>query len=355
MLIVVALGGNALLRRGEPADAKTQRANVELAAEALADLAHEHTLVITHGNGPQIGLLALQADAYTGTAPYPLDVLGAESEGMVGYLLEQALRGRMPERQTATLLTQVIVDGEDPAFAHPSKPIGAMYDYATAQRLASERGWSVAADGDGWRRVVPSPAPQEIVELQTIRTLVEAGVLVICAGGGGIPVIASAGGALHGVQGVIDKDRCAALLARELDADALLLLTDVAAVQRNYGTDHAEALADVSVAEIDPQAFAEGSMRPKVQAACSFASETGRLAAIGALADAGEILAGARGTRIHANPPIGETESAIDDLVDRTAQLAEQEHRLVRLVRRAQRPVFGWRTGREKATTGRRA
>jgi carbamate kinase len=355
MLIVVALGGNALLRRGQPADAQTQRENVEVAAEALSELALEHSLVITHGNGPQIGLLALQADAYTGTAPYPLDVLGAESEGMVGYLLEQALRGRMPERQTATLLTQVLVDPADPAFAHPSKPIGPMYDYATAQRLASGRGWSVAADGEGWRRVVPSPAPREIVELQTIRTLVDAGVLVVCAGGGGIPVIASASGALHGVQGVIDKDHSAALLARELHADALLLLTDVPCVQRDYGSDHAEALSDVLVAELDPQAFAEGSMRPKVQAACSFASETGHVAAIGALADAAQILGGNRGTRIHPNPPIAETEAAVRRLVDRTERLGEQERLLVRLARRAQRPVFGWRASREKAESGPRA
>lgn len=301
MLIVVALGGNALLRRGEPADAQTQRRNVEVAAEALSELAREHSLVIVHGNGPQIGLLALQAESYAATAPYPLDVLGAESEGMIGYMLEQALRGRMPERQIATLLTQVIVSPVDASFAHPSKPIGPMYERETAQRLASERDWSVAADGAGWRRVVASPEPREIVELQTIRTLVDAGVLVVCAGGGGIPVTVSPGGALHGVQAVIDKDQTAALLARELGADALLMLTDVPCVERDFGTENAQPIAEAFAEELDPQSFAEGSMRPKIQAACAFAKETGGLAAIGELADAAQILAGSRGTRVRAN------------------------------------------------------
>ncbi len=298
MLVVAALGGNALLRRGEPADAETQRKNVKVAVDALAALASHHRLVVTHGNGPQVGLLALQAEAYRDVEPYPLDLLGAETEGMIGYLLEQSLRSRLPDTQTATLLTQVIVDPQDPAFARPSKPIGPMYDKATADRLARERHWTVAPDGDGWRRVVACPEPQRIVELSTIRTLVDAGVLVVCVGGGGIPVTVDERGALHGVEAVIDKDRSAELLARELGADALLLLTDVPCVERGHGTSLAHPIREVSTRELDPQDFAGGSMRPKIEAACRFATETGKLAAIGALADASAILAGRAGTRV---------------------------------------------------------
>jgi carbamate kinase len=301
VLIVAALGGNALLRRGEPADAETQRGNISAAVEALAQIATRHRLVVTHGNGPQVGLLALQAESYAQLSPYPLDVLGAESEGMIGYLLEQGLTNRLPGTPAATLLTQVVVDREDSAFQHPSKPIGPIYDRATAQRLARERGWTVAPDGARWRRVVPSPEPQRIVELQTIRTLVDAGVLVVCVGGGGIPV-AVEDGALRGVEAVIDKDRSAALLARELDADALLLLTDVPYVERNHGTTLAQPIHEASARDLDLADFAEGSMRPKVEAACWFVTETGKLAAIGALGDAGAILHGRAGTRIKAVP-----------------------------------------------------
>jgi len=298
MLVVVALGGNALLRRGEPADDAHQRRNVALAVDAIAQLAERHRVVVTHGNGPQVGLLALQGDAYPQVAPYPLDVLGAESEGMIGYLLEQGLGNRLPATQIATLLTQVVVDAGDPAFAAPSKPIGPVYDRETAARLAGERKWTVAPDGERWRRVVASPAPQRIVELRTIRTLVDAGVLVVCVGGGGIPVVVDARGALHGVEAVIDKDHSAALLASELDADALLLLTDVPYVERGYATAHAQPIREASARELDPSAFDAGSMRPKIEAACRFASETGRIAAIGALSDAAAILAGRAGTHI---------------------------------------------------------
>jgi carbamate kinase len=300
MLIVAALGGNALLRRGEPADAQTQRGNVAVALDALTELAGEHRVVVTHGNGPQVGLLALQAEAYAQVAPYPLDVLGAESEGMIGYLLEQGLASRLPETPTATLLTQVIVDEHDPSFQHPSKPIGPIYDRATAERLGRERNWSVAPDGEHWRRVVPSPEPQAIVELQTIRILVDAGVLVVCVGGGGIPVTLDEHRALHGVEAVIDKDRSAALLARELGADALLLLTDVPYVERGHATAAAQPIHEASAGELDLDEFAAGSMRPKLEAACRFAVDTGRFAAIGALADAAAILAGEAGTRITA-------------------------------------------------------
>lgn len=299
MRIVAALGGNALLRRNEPADVSHQRRNVRAAIEAIAELASEHELVITHGNGPQVGLLALQAEANPSLAAYPLDVLGAESEGMIGYLLEQELGNALPGRRVATLLTQVIVEREDPAFAHPSKPIGPVYDRVTAQRLAATRGWSIARDGEYYRRVVPSPEPRAIVELAALRLLVDAGVLVICVGGGGIPVLVD-GGRLRGVEAVVDKDLSAALLARTLDADALLLLTDVDAVYSGWGTPGSRPLRRVSCAELGGMAFDPGSMAPKVDAACRFAQTTGRLAAIGSLGDAAGIVRGERGTRVTA-------------------------------------------------------
>lgn len=298
MRLVVALGGNALLRRGEQADAENQRRNVAVAVEQLGRLAEHHSLLVTHGNGPQVGLLALQSAAYPQVEPYPLDVLGAESEGMIGYLLEQSLGNRLPDAQTATLLTQVVVDAGDRAFQHPDKPVGPIYDRETAERLARERGWSIAPDGEHWRRVVASPQPQRIVELQTIRLLVESGVLVVCVGGGGIPVTVDEHGALHGVEAVVDKDRSAALLARELGADALLLLTDVEYVERDHATERARPIRQVSIGELDPSEFAGGSMRPKIEAARRFVAETGHMAAIGALAQADAILAGRSGTRI---------------------------------------------------------
>src|SRR4051812_4412635 len=301
MLIVVALGGNALLRRGQPADYAAQRANVATAVDAVAELAREHDVVVTHGNGPQVGLLALQGEAYADVEPYPLDVLGAESDGMIGYLLDQALVNRLAgTRQVATLLTQLIVDPDDPAFARPEKFIGPVYDDAEAHRLAAERGWTIAADGRFWRRVVPSPEPRAIVELGTIKLLVDAGVLVVCVGGGGIPVAVDRDGCLRGVEAVVDKDRAAALLAEGLGADALLMLTDVAAVELGFGTPAARALGDVDVEELGALWFPSGSMGPKVDAACRFAERTGGIAAIGALEDAAAILRGERGTRVRA-------------------------------------------------------
>jgi carbamate kinase len=302
MRVVVALGGNALLRRGEAADARTQRRNITVAVEALAELARSHELVITHGNGPQVGLLALQSDAYHDVPPYPLDVLGAETEGMIGYLLDQELVNALGSRPVATLLTQVIVDAGDPAFGAPTKFIGPVYAKERAEQLAAARGWSIAADGEHWRRVVPSPEPRGIVELSTIRLLVERGVLVVCVGGGGIPVVVDRDGRLHGVEGVVDKDLAAALLAEGVGADALLMLTDVDGVQVNWGTPEARRLREVGVAELAGMTFAAGSMGPKVQAARRFAERTGRLAAIGSLADAAEILRGGRGTRVHGAP-----------------------------------------------------
>ncbi len=298
MLIVVALGGNALLRRGRPLDVDEQRENVEVAVAAIAELAGEHQVVVTHGNGPQVGLLALQSEAYRDVAAYPLDVLDAESEGMVGYLLDQALVNACPGLDVATLLTQVLVDAADPAFLHPTKPIGPTYSEADATRLAGERGWTVAPDGDAWRRVVATPEPIDVVELRTIELLVESGVLVVCVGGGGIPVVLDGNGALHGVEAVVDKDRGAALLAGLLGADALLLLTDVPAAFVDWGTPAARAVRSATPEALAALPFPAGSMGPKVEAACRFAAGTGGFAAIGALRDAGAVLRGEAGTRV---------------------------------------------------------
>ena len=300
MRIVVALGGNALLRRGEPAEAAVQRRNVEIAARAVAEVAAEHQVVLTHGNGPQVGLLALQSEAFRGVGAYPLDVLGAESEGMIGYLLELALSHELHGRDVATLLTQVVVDPADPAFASPTKPVGPVYAEAEARRLASERGWTVAPDGPHFRRVVPSPEPQDIVEIRTIQLLVDAGVVVICVGGGGIPVVVDEAGGLRGVEAVIDKDLSAALLARLLHADFLLMLTDVAAVERDWGTPAAEPIRRTTVAELRALELAAGSMGPKVEAACRFVEAARGTAGIGALADAAAIVRGEAGTIVGA-------------------------------------------------------
>ena len=243
MLIVVALGGNALVRGGEALEAEIQRRNIEAACAVIAGLALEHRVVVTHGNGPQVGLLALQSEAYRDVRSYPLDVLGAESEGMVGYLLQQGLENALPRAKVATLLTQVVVDAHDPAFLEPSKPVGPVYLEEEAAALETARGWAMAPDGAaGWRRVVASPRPHEVVERATIDLLVEAGVLVVCSGGGGIPVVRDEVGRLRGAEAVVDKDRTAALLARQLGADRLLLLTDVDAVYANYGRPGAQAI-----------------------------------------------------------------------------------------------------------------
>lgn len=298
MLIVAALGGNALLRRGQRMDQAVQRRNVDIAVKSLAGLASEHRLVVTHGNGPQVGLLALTQEAYRDASPYSLDVLGSETQGMIGYLVEEAMREALPMREVATLLTQVLVDRADPAFAHPTKPIGPTYPEATARSLAAQRGWAVAADGDAFRRVVPSPSPQRILEMAAIRLLVEHDVTVICAGGGGVPVVADASGAWEGVEAVIDKDRTAALLARELRADLLLLLTDVDAVQLHWGARTARRIHMATPLALRRERFAEGTMAPKVEAACGFVESTGRRAAIGSLDQAGAILRGLAGTNV---------------------------------------------------------
>jgi carbamate kinase len=300
MRIVAALGGNALLARGQALSADNQRRNIKTAAAALAPLAREHELVITHGNGPQVGLLALQDAANREDGHYPLDVLGAETEGMIGYLVEQEMGNLLPGQRCATLLTQIEVDPRDPAFENPSKPIGPLYDKAEAERNARARGWRIGPDGDAFRRVVPSPCPRRILELGVIELLIENGVTVICAGGGGIPVVCRDDGQLFGVEAVIDKDAASALLARELGAHALLMLTDVDAVYRDWGKPKAAAIRRISPEEIRCYEFAAGSMAPKVAAACEFVEQTGGIAGIGRLQDAGAILAGEAGTLISA-------------------------------------------------------
>jgi carbamate kinase len=298
MRVVVALGGNALLQRGEPAAADVQRRRVENAARSIAEVARLHDVVVTHGNGPQVGLLALQAAAYAGVQPYPLDVLGAESEGMIGYLLEQSLTNVLPGRRVAAMLTQVVVDRGDAAFQRPTKPIGPVYEEQEACRLVAEQGFAVAADGSHFRRVVPSPEPLAVVEIDVVRLLVENGVLVVCVGGGGIPVVVDGDGALRGVEAVIDKDLSAALLARLLGADFLLMLTDVTVIERDWGTAGATPLRRVSTAELRALRFAAGSMGPKVEAACRFVEATGGSAAIGALDQAAAIVRGEAGTLV---------------------------------------------------------
>jgi len=305
MLVVAALGGNALLKRGEKLSAENQRANVRTAARALAEIVRAgHRLVVTHGNGPQVGLLALQAAAGPADGQYPLDVLGAESEGMIGYLIEQELRNALPERKLfATLLTQSLVDASDPAFRHPTKPIGPVYDEPTARQLAKERGWSIAPDGDRWRRVVASPRPMQILETAEIALLSTRDAVVICAGGGGIPVVRNESGALTGIEAVVDKDLASALLAAGLGADRLLLLTDVDAVYLDYGKPEQRAIAAASPDALRSQAFAAGSMGPKVDAAAGFTEMTGRPAAIGRLEDAMALLLGGAGTQLDADAP----------------------------------------------------
>jgi carbamate kinase len=297
MRIVVALGGNALLARGEKPDAATQRANAVRAVNALAPIAEEHELVVTHGNGPQVGLLALESAADPDLeVPYPFDVLGAQTQGMIGYWLLQALQNALPGRQVAAVIDQTLVSAADPAFDDPTKFVGAVYDEAKAKQFAAERGWTVKQDGQYWRRVVPSPQPERVVETRVIRLLLGSGAVVVCAGGGGVPVVRDEDGKLRGVEAVIDKDLATAKLAEALEADALLLLTDVAAVMRDFGTPEAAPITRATPAALRREQFPAGSMGPKVEAVCRFVEITGDLAAIGALEDATEILAGKAGT-----------------------------------------------------------
>ncbi|KPP86822.1 MAG: carbamate kinase [Rhodobacteraceae bacterium HLUCCO07] len=303
MLVVIALGGNALLRRDQSLTAENQRDNARTAARALAEVARAgHDLVITHGNGPQVGLLALQGMAYKPDETYPLDMMGAETEGMIGYLIEQELENALNhDRTVASLLTQVRVDPDDPNFDSPTKFVGPVYEHDEARRVAERHAWSIAQDGEKWRRVVPSPAPVEIPDLKVIRLLLLHGTIVICAGGGGIPVIEKPDGTLTGVEAVIDKDATSALLAKALGADALLLLTDVDGVYKGFGTDAAERIARLTPQEATALDLPAGSMAPKVTAGAQFARGGQRWTGIGKLSDALAIIEGRSGTRIAAS------------------------------------------------------
>lgn len=306
MRIVAALGGNALLQRGEAPDAEVQQDHIRVAVDALAPLARTHQLVLTHGNGPQVGLLALESASDASLArPYPFDVLGAQTQGMIGYWLLQAMQNALPGRDVASLITQTLVSAADPAFEHPTKFVGPVYDEAEARQLIERRGWTVRRDGEVWRRVVPSPLPQRVVETRLIRQIVDSGAVVVCAGGGGAPVVRNPRGELEGVDAVVDKDTTAELLAEALDADVLLLLTDVTAVMEGFGTAAARPIRVATPAQLRTMTFPAGSMGPKVAAVCRFVETTGGVAAIGSLADVEEILAGTAGTTVTASgvPP----------------------------------------------------
>ena len=299
MRLVVAVGGNALLERGEIPEAEAQERHALDAVAALAPLSHDHELVVTHGNGPQVGLLAIESTRDPDlTHPFPLDVLGAQTQGMIGYFFLQAFENLLPGRAVVSLICQTVVDPDDPAFADPTKFVGTVYAEREARRLADRFGWVVRPDGPGWRRVVASPEPLEIVEVATVRRLLEDGAVVVCAGGGGIPVERGEDGGLRGVEAVIDKDLTAALLARTLDADRLVLLTDVPEVISGYGTDGARPIRRATATDLRAERFAPGSMGPKVDAACRFVEATGRTAVIGRLSDAPAVLAGRMGTQV---------------------------------------------------------
>jgi len=302
MRIVVALGGNALLKRGEPMTHDAQRANIRVAAQSLAPVAQQHQVVLAHGNGPQVGLLALQASAYKDVEPYPLDVLGAQTEGMIGYMIEQELGNLLPfEVPFATILTMVEVDPDDPAFQNPTKFVGPVYEQGEADRLKAEKGWVFKQDGAKWRRVVPSPLPKRIFEIRPIKWLLEHGTLVICAGGGGIPTMYEAGKErwLTGIEAVIDKDLASELLARELGADLFVIATDVDGVYLDWGKPEQRKLGRVTIEELKTHPFPAGSMGPKVAAAIQFVEKTGKRAAIGSLQDIEMIVAGEAGTNVY--------------------------------------------------------
>ena len=312
MRVVVALGGNALQKRGEPMTVENQRDNVRTACRALSPVAMEHELVISHGNGPQVGLLSLQASSYDEESSYPFDVLGAQTEGMIGYFIEQELGNYLPvEKPIATILTMTEVDADDPAMADPTKFVGPVYSEEDAKRLAAEKGWVVKQDGDKWRRVVPSPVPKRIFEIRPIKALLDMGAVVVCTGGGGIPTMYLPGGSelegpwdfndkqLVGVEAVIDKDRSSAVLAEDLDADLLVIATDADAVYLGWGTPEQKAIAEITPDAVEAYDFPAGSMGPKVEAAADFArANPGKVAVIGALEDLPGIMAGEKGTRV---------------------------------------------------------
>ncbi|MAP65291.1 MAG: carbamate kinase [Candidatus Poseidoniales archaeon] len=298
MRIVIALGGNALLRRGEEMTAENQRENIRIAAKVLAPIIEKHEVVISHGNGPQVGLLSLQSAAYKEVEEYPLDILGAQTQGMIGYMIEQELGNHLPvEIPIASILTMVEIDPEDPAFSNPTKPIGPIYDEKEARDLAKLKGWNIKQDGNYWRRVVPSPEPHRIFQLRPIHWLLEKGTVVICAGGGGIPTSYKDNGKLEGVEVVIDKDRASSLLAFELEADLLIMATDTDGVYLDWGSDSEKIISKTTPEEISKYSFDKGSMGPKVEAACSFVERSGQRAVIGSLKDIEKMVSGISGTQ----------------------------------------------------------
>ena len=299
MRIVVALGGNALLRRGAPMTVAAQRAAIAGAAEPLARLAIGHELVVSHGNGPQVGLLALQAASYDQVSEYPFDVLDAQTGGMIGYLLESELSNHLGDsKPVAVLITRTLVDAQDPAFANPTKFVGPTYAAEEADRVAREHGWVLKADGEVFRRVVPSPAPQRILELAPIRWILGHGGVVVCAGGGGVPTTRNSKGDYVGVEAVVDKDLASAVLARDLQADTLIIATDVDGVYLDWGTPESRRVRHAHPDALEPRDFAAGSMGPKVAAAVQFAHKTGGRAVIGSLDDLDGLLAGTAGTTV---------------------------------------------------------
>lgn len=300
MRIVVALGGNALLRRSDPMTTDVQRHNVRIAARAIAPLTAAHDVIVVHGNGPQVGLLSLQADAYKGAEPYPLDVLDAGTQGMVGYLIQQELRNVLPAgKPVVTLLTMITIDPDDPAFADPAKFVGPGYAKEAADALAADKGWSFRQDGGAWRRVVPSPEPQQVLEIEPITWLIEKGAVVVCAGGGGIPTMHSfAAGLLSGVEAVIDKDLASELVSEDIGADLFVMVTDVDGVYVDWRKPRQHKLGTVTPEELARHEFAAGSMGPKVEAATRFALKTGKRAAIGSLDDIAHIVDGVAGTNV---------------------------------------------------------
>ena len=298
MRIVIALGGNALLRRGEKMTADNQRENIRIAARALVPIIEEHEVVISHGNGPQVGLLSLQSAAYKEVEEYPLDILGAQTQGMIGYMIEQELGNLLPiGKPIASILTMVEIDPEDPAFSNPTKPIGPVYSEKEARQLSENKGWDIKQDGEYWRRVVPSPEPHRIFELRPIHWLLEKGTVVICAGGGGIPTSYVKKGKLEGVEVVIDKDRASSLLAFELDADLLIMATDTDGVYTDWGGDSQEIISKTTPEEIGQYTFDKGSMGPKVEAACTFVERSGQRAVIGSLNDLKKMVDNLAGTQ----------------------------------------------------------
>ncbi|MDF1824117.1 MAG: carbamate kinase [Verrucomicrobiales bacterium] len=298
MKVVIALGGNALLKRNEPLETEIQRTNIRKASRAVREVAALHEVILTHGNGPQVGLIALQAAACSETVcPYPLDVIGAQSEGMLGYMLGREIENQMPERKVVNLITETLVDASDPAFQSPTEFVGPGYVEAGSERLVREMGWVFKRDGDSFRRVVAAPMPVEVLEIDAIRMLFESGYLVICAGGGGVPVVKE-NGLFHGVEAVVNKDRTAGVLASHLDFDFLLMLTDVDGVYFDWGTDEARLISKIEATNIDTSQFEEGTIRPKIEAGCGFVNSGGRGAGIGSVVDALKILNGEAGTII---------------------------------------------------------